>query len=505
MNSIKKNYVFVLLALFGCSIGASPAFAQPVTTDRDRPDSASLSWDFGRIAADAGNGEYTIEIRHKGVTILDGFVNGVTPEGLVTGTQNVRSPGKLQADLTYLAIVREAPSSGATAPLRERRGNINPYDPNRAKGGSGFGFGLGGGRDILAQRMDSYAKNVKSQADHLRARGEYLKDQAETRKIVAKAVDLELDNWKKHVITYFERREINSIGRMRQKDLYEISKDQQLRIRDNGARRRYDNMKKHLKISGGSSVYNLNYMLDRFVGTPIGYGSSLELLFDGNPRHSQWTLTPTMHKQLRVKTKSNGGGSRVFSLDQPTPIAMDYWPGFFMHAKFKKFRRSAKSLNEKLLVTSDPSDVREIATQLENRFVSLSREFFRDQKKIGNAMNASQRELMITEDFLAQKLYEIRFFKENPTQIAYYSREFEPTIDGRDVGTLISWMNGNGLQFASPLPGNDGAYSNVLRMMMDVYGLMGEPVMNASADVEYELFDYELKGYNNKKSEKRED
>ena len=96
--------------------------------------------------------------------------------------------------------------------------------------------------------------------------------------------------------------------------------------------------------------------------------------------------------------------------------------------------------------------VRQKATQLENGFVDLSGKFFQ-YRKMGNAMNASEKELMITEDFLAQKLFEIRFFKENPTQIAYYSREFEPKKDGRDIGTLISWMNRNGLKFASPLAG----------------------------------------------------
>ena len=267
------------------------------------------------------------------------------------GPQRRRTPGTLQANLAYEAIVREAPGSGATPVLREVRVTIEVFDPSRALNAGGFGFG--NSRDILAQRMDAYANNVRAQADHLRARGQYLKDQAKTRKLIAEAVDLELDNWKKHVVTYFERREVNSIGRMRQKDLYEISKDQRLRFRDKMAQRRYDTMKKNLKLSGGSSARNLNFMLEQFVGTPIGYGTSLELMFDGNPRHTQWALTPVMHKQLRVQTKASGGGTRVFRLDQPTPIAMD-WPGFFMDAKFNVLRETVQTLNEELLATSDP-------------------------------------------------------------------------------------------------------------------------------------------------------
>ena len=360
-----------------------------------------------------------------------------------------------------------------------------PAPPAAAPAGGvqNFGGGRGGGgrgpSDALAQRVKAAAQLMAAQGEFLKAQGEHAVMMAEARIAIAEAVDAELDNWKKKVVIYFERQEENLRGRMRVRDLYDMKADQTLRLKDTAAKRRFEYVSRHAGNTGGSAK-NLNFLLDLFVGTPIGYGIPIEELFDGNPVHDRWKLTPDMLHQLKVRTKSNGGAWLEFRLDQPTAIAMD-WPVFFRGPAFQPYRQQVEALNEALSRTSDAGEQQQIIAELENAFAYLSRGFFQAYGAgSGRASldSRSYRQLLRAEEFLAQKAREIQLLVENPESAVAMSRTFVPAVHGKDAGTLVAWMNSRGMTFARPSDGDDAAYQRAFTMMHELYALSDAPVMD---------------------------
>lgn len=364
-------------------------------------------------------------------------------------------------------------------------GDDNNNDNNNNNGG-GF-FGLGGGRggfggagsDPLGQRIRAIAMLMKAQGDFLKAQGEYAVKMSEARKKIAEAVDLELDNWKKKVVIYFERQEENLRGRMRVRDLYDMKADQTLRLKDTAAKRRYEYVTRHTGNTGGTAK-NLNFLLDLFVGTPIGYGIPIEELFASNPAHDRWKLTPDMLHQLKVRTKSSGGAWLEFRLDQPTVMAMD-WPVFFRQPSFQPYRQQVEALNDALSRSSDAGEQQQIIAELDNAFAYLSRGFFQAYGEgSGRAQldSRSYRQLLRAEEFLVQKSRELQLLMENPESAVSMSRTFVPAVHGKDAGTLIAWMNSRGMTFAKPSDGDEGAYQRAFTMMQELYALSDAPILD---------------------------
>ena len=363
--------------------------------------------------------------------------------------------------------------------------NVAPGDGNGFAGGNFGNGGFGGNdsapRDPLADRIDAASKILKAQSDYKLAEAEYIIKIAEARKRIAEAVDVELDVWKKRVLVYFERHEENMRSKMRRKDLYDMAADQTLRLRDTAARRRYEYLKRHPRLSGRGTHTNLNFLLDQFVGTPIGYGIPLEEVFTSNPRHEHWMLDKRMHRQLRVRSSANNGQAIEFRLDQPTPIAFD-WPGILQSPAFNGYRTEIEKLNGQLSAGRDDPEAAEdhhrIGERLQRVFALMSREFFRrfpnDQRK--GLSTERWRSIKRSEDFLARKTVELDAFIQNPNSVMAVTQTFDPKEDGRDAGTLVAFMTRNGMRFAKPNPGDEAGYHSLYTMMMELYALYGEPL-----------------------------
>ena len=163
---------------------------------------------------------------------------------------------------------------------------------------------FGSRTNIIHHRVTAASDFVDALGEYLEGEGEFLMKQAMARKKVAEAVDMELDNWKKHVTTYYERRSESMLGQMRKKELYQARADQILKFRDNRLRRMYESIKKHPERGGGHNVANLNFLLDRFVGTPLGYGHQIEDLHGKESNHARWNLDPEMLHHLQVEASS---------------------------------------------------------------------------------------------------------------------------------------------------------------------------------------------------------
>jgi len=337
---------------------------------------------------------------------------------------------------------------------------------------------FGSRTNIINHRVTAASDFVDALGEYLEGEGEFLMKQAMARKKIAEAVDMELDNWKKHVTTYYERRSESMLGQMRKKELYQERADQILRFRDNRMRRMYDSIKKHPERGGGHNVANMNFLLDLFVGTPLGYGYRIEDIQGADSNHDRWNLDPEILHHLQVKTSSRGQGSLVFRLDEPKPIGLE-WPGFFLDPQYDAFRASVEALSEDLGRTTTPKAQLQIVNDLDNAFAALSQHFYRtfspQQFRLSKDKTELRRQLR-ADQFLDQKHKELAFFRENPGRAIELTNRFNPVVDGKNAATLVTWMNRNGLQFASPEPGEEASYNAVMLMMLELYSLVGEPI-----------------------------
>ena len=212
------------------------------------------------------------------------------------GTATANSENDLDPQLEYIARVSrntDGPDNlgdvTAVIPAANQSNNPGSNIGNSPPFGFPFSGDAASAEDILAQRISAAAEYLTAQGEFLRAEGEALNQRAEARQKVAEAIDMEIDNWKKYVTVYFERREENIRSRMRQRDLYEMRKDQSIRLIDAGVRRRYEMIKNHPRLSSGGNYSSLNFMLDRFHGTPVSYGIPLQEIFDNNPNMATGT------------------------------------------------------------------------------------------------------------------------------------------------------------------------------------------------------------------------
>ncbi|QDV66480.1 hypothetical protein Poly24_01660 [Rosistilla carotiformis] len=459
-----------------------------------------LAWIHDNVAT-----AYTVVVALDAkFTVLDNSVsvkpsNPVQPRNgrpIVTATLT-----KIRPNVTYYVRVSDNANLSddpvqVFPPLSQNNGNGGQGNGGQGNGGSGnsgsgfssgsTGIALGGTQalDPLAERMNAAAAYLAAEGEYLRAQGEYLNMYAEARQKIADAVDKELDNWKKHVVTHFERREENMRGRMRIKDLYDMQADQTLRFRDTSMRRTYETYKNHPELTrhAVASGRALNFMLDRFAGTPIGYGIPLQETFQTNQPTTRWQLTTAMHHQLRVKTQNHGGGHSEFRLDQPTAIAFD-WPVAFMSPSFEPHIQGIDHLQQQLTrVTGDPVAQRALVFSFQDAVAELTRTFYRHYpaKTWGSYDSRTILHLKRAEDFLSQKSNELARYSENPALISQRSSQFDPQTDGKDAGTLIAWMSRNGLTFVKPQPGDEAAYHTLFSMMLELYALYGEPAADVA-------------------------
>lgn len=457
------------------------------------PASALLQWQADGVHT---VDEYRVTIREKGAgtplfqLLVDDSV------GMVDGTQRFfriasdRDGKKLKPETEYEFQIVELPSSESsgtfafvTTPADVPNAKTLPRDDPFARRAAAAGRLLSGAGDFNA----GIGARLTGRANVITAQGTYLFLQAEARKRIAEAFDLELDNRLKLVAIYFARRETNEVGKMRLRGLADLRKDQTLQLKDTAAKRRYEYIQRHAATSGGQ-VDNLEFLKDKFLNTQIGYGTPLEELFSDSGFANRWNLTPEMLSDLRVRSRSSGGAWLEFSLDQQSAIELD-WPSHFMEPGFRDVRLQIDAINDELSNTTDREVQFELAGELADAFAMLGGEFlaFSDEFLLlygptphGVRDMGRWIEFRRAEDFLQQKYSEMQFMRANPKAVSRITRSFVPEIHGRDAGTLIAWMNARGVSFAKPRPGGEASYSQLFVMMHELYALVGEPVVNVA-------------------------
>ncbi|MEM9365000.1 MAG: hypothetical protein AAGD07_03315 [Planctomycetota bacterium] len=458
---------------------ASTASAQTNLEVRRTVDGAAITW----APADAAVVGYQVTVREKvGKKLI------MPPLRLDTSQLRLPLPNEpgsaLRPDTDYTVVIQPLPDGvPVTVDLGTFQGEPEPNGPASimvVEGGPKDGIDqLLAEADIDATKRYSLNDKMRAQAALLHGISGWNRSFGEARIELAVAVDQELDNWKKHVTTYFERREENLKGRMRVLDRYEQMKDQRLRIRQNARMRQLKTLFDEPRYVGKPDAA-MNFLLDRFSGTPIGYGLGLDEYFASHPSHTRWDLTPEMLDAIRVATKMNDGKQIEFRLSEPYPLSLDWWPPLLREPVFRGAIADLEARRDQLIGLSqgNPQLPIEAIAELEQSFLQLTQQFYSVHRLPWTGLPGAQvGELLKVEDHLAHLKHSIAQVRERGTIEALgRGQQFDPVQDGRDAATLIAWMTRNGLDFAEPRPGDEGAYFGLLSSLKELYTIFGEPL-----------------------------
>lgn len=326
-----------------------------------------------------------------------------------------------------------------------------------------------------------YAANDKlaAQALLMLSTNGWFRSLGEHRVEMAIATDLELDNWKKSVTQYFDRREENMRGQMRVAQRYEEMKDQRLRQRQNAIRRQLSVMLLDPKYAGQPDTA-MNFLLDRLSHTAIGYGIGLQEYFATHPSHDRWDLSPQMLESIRVMSPATDGGQTEFSLAEPLALKFDYWPPLLQELPFRGDIVQLLQARDQLLAygQQNPQLPREAIIDLEIAFAGLTQHFYSVYPPPWQGMMSGQvLDLIRVEDHLAQLNREIKAVRDRNTLDAMSAGQyFDPAKDGRDAASLIAWMTRNGMSFAPARPGTENHYAALLTKLKELTEIFGDPL-----------------------------
>ncbi len=339
-----------------------------------------------------------------------------------------------------------------------------------------LGIGAGYGPILTINR------SVSVQGDVIRAQGDSYEayqrgnvNFALARQELAKAVDMEQENYLKKVRVYYDRKVEHEKGKMELFEVKEKEKDLYAVRRENAQRRVLDALLKDPEMSGASAErgVSMNKMLAEFYDTPIAYGVPLGPSLE-RALGDRMNLTPEMLSAIRIQTSNSGGGVSVFRLNQSMSLDTSWWPDLLRTDQYAAQRQKLESQREKMLAyagkkTTVPT---EILDAVEGSLAELIKTFYKlnpEGGRKGMPVNIV-RQYIRAEDFLRTLDRDMQRIRDTGHASAIGSATvFDPVKDGKDLPSLVTWLIRSGLTFAPASPGDESTYRTVFTQMRDLY------------------------------------
>lgn len=306
---------------------------------------------------------------------------------------------------------------------------------------------------------------VFGQAELIRAQGEAAVDYQTARQIAAEAYDKELDNALKAVEIYFDRRALRD-AKVLKNHLDEADSQKAKALRrivdhpdltgegvTNGAA--LNTMKEALR----SSVLSFDYLNDDI--------DVAELM-------ARFQLTPQDLSNINLKLTNVRGETGTFRADTGKLGSFQWWPHLLQDEKFKEDRQAIESnLEEVRQAASRQTEIDpKLIDKLENSILALANKFL--QEVDGQAMaRKGVAEYYIyreSEQHLQSLSHAVRRLKRvGKADGALVMNGYNPSVDGKNLTSLLSYMVRNGVEFAPPEPGNENTYQKLFEMSKSLY------------------------------------
>jgi phage baseplate assembly protein W len=215
----------------------------------------------------------------------------------------------------------------------------------------------------------------------------------------------------------------------------------------------------------GDVTDELNFMLDKISNHALAH----EIVFGDRPSPDKdGQLTPEDIHAL-VLTDGTGKGTNyvTFRAERGTPLDFE-WPLVFRNEGFDVARRQYESAKKQLLDDSrdgniDPASWTAIQAAVDSLVSELQRQYprtrFQNDPQEFLVFNTAMR-------FLKSKASMV-FQARIAADTAYLTDRY--IFDGQTVLDLVRHMAQNGLRFAPPEEGGDGAYPRLFMVMRQLY------------------------------------
>jgi hypothetical protein len=318
------------------------------------------------------------------------------------------------------------------------------------------------------------SSHISAQADLLRAHGDVAVDFALARKLHAESVDMELDNWVKHVRAYWDRKLIREKKRLQLEQLRQIRKGRHLNNEKWRNSMAWNRLKNHPELTRIGQGDALNFLLHRLSNTVL----ACEFVRQGETQDAelleQLRLPPDLLERLNLRQLGRSGDQLVFRAGASSGLELEWWPYLLRWEEFAGARREFEAARDAVIAEADAGGKVGVDAlqRLEQAHAKLTREFFAqfNRRNLRSASFGKYSQFLAAESFLRRLDREVlRMQNTGDVGAIRVQQGYVPDRDGDDLIGLLTYMTRNGIQFAPASPGNEPAYHTVFTMMRDLY------------------------------------
>ncbi|PQO38094.1 hypothetical protein [Blastopirellula marina] len=306
---------------------------------------------------------------------------------------------------------------------------------------------------------------VFGQAELIRAQGEAAVDYQTARAIAADAYDQELDNALKTVDIYFKRRELRDAKVL--KDHLDEADKKKVRA----LRRLVD----HPELTGEGLTNGraLNTMKEALRSSVLSF-AYLNDDYEVADLMSRLQLTPEDLARINLKLTNVRGETGTFRADTGQLSTFQWWPQLLRDERFQEEREAIEAnLAAIRQATSQQTEIDPALTaKLESSILALANKFLGEVDGQAMARKGVQDYYIYRESevHLQSLSHAARRLKQvGKADGALIMNSYNPSVDGKNLTSLLSYMVRNGVEFAPPEPGNESTYNKLFEMAKSLY------------------------------------
>jgi hypothetical protein len=316
---------------------------------------------------------------------------------------------------------------------------------------------------------------IYAQADLIRAQGDAAVDFASARNLHAEAYSKELDNWKKELRVYWDRKIIAEQKKLELNQVQQIQKIRYLNDRKWQNSRVWDRLKNHPELSG-TKIRNgsaLNFMLARLAASSLPYRFDPETSRFSDEALNELGLSDDVLGNITLTQ-----GPFKFAANQKIDGTINLWPYLLRWDDFKASRIAFEQARAAVVEESNDSGQASVESiqQLETALMKLAGEFHSSTKVAQWVKQRNRYTHYCAGDRFLQELDREILQLEKSGDIRPFRGQsgYDPDADGDHLVSLLCFMNRNGVEFAPSNAGSEFAYHNMFVMMRSLYLTVAE-------------------------------
>lgn len=316
---------------------------------------------------------------------------------------------------------------------------------------------------------------IYAQADLIRAQSVAAVRYGAARKLHAEAYSKELDNWKKELRVYWERKTLAEQKKLELDQVRQIAKMKYLNDQKWQYSRLWERLKNHPELSN-TKIRNgkaLNFLLSRLAASSLPYRYDPDSSRYSNAALKQLDLD---NETLRNLTLSQGPFK--FNAGEPMDGTISLWPYILRWDEFLASRTAFEQAREAVARESENRGRASVATiqTMESALLKLTKQYHGSDKVAKWVKERNRFSQFYAGDRFLQELdREIRQLEKTGDIRPFRSgSRYSPESDGDHVVSLLCFMNRNGIEFAPATPGSEFAYHDLFVKMRGLYLTVAE-------------------------------